>query len=614
MNLELFHLLRPWWLLAIPGLCMLLVFMWKHASSLSAWSRIVAPELLQHLLLDGAGKRSRWSLVMVAFAGTLVIFALAGPTWERIPQPVYRSEAPLVLVLDLSLSMDAADIKPSRLIRARYKLSDILRQRTEGQTALIVYAADAFTVTPLTDDTATIASQLPALTTGLVPVQGSHTGRALELAVKLLEQAGHRQGDILLITDEARQLDDSLVTESPHRLSILGVGTAEGAPIPVGNGVLKDADGNIVIPGLDDKHLRELAAAGGGYYATLSADDRDLDALKVISVDGQSGAQLREKDALTADRWREFGPWLLLLVLPLAVLVFRRGVLLLALVVVVPLPDAAQASMWQDLWYRADQQGQQLLQQDQPAEAAERFKDPAWQAASRYKAEQYEQAAQVYADLAGAEARYNQGNALAKAGELQQAVEAYAEGLKLDPEHADMQHNKRLVEEILSQQQEQQNQEQQNQEQQNQDQQSQEQQNQEQQSQDQQSQDQQSQDQQSQDQQSQEQQSQEQQSQEQQNQEQQNQEQQSQEQESEEQRQPQEQEAEQAQAENQDPGEQQMAEPVPDDSDDQPMDEAQMAREQWLNRIPDDPAGLLRRKFQYQYSRRHRASTEQQKW
>ena len=299
MNLELFHFLRPWWLLAIPGLCLLLLFMWKHAGSPSSWSRIVAPELLQHLLLNGAGKRSRWPLVMVALAGTLVILALAGPAWERVPQPVYRSDAPLVLVLDLSRSMDAADIKPSRLIRARYKLSDILRQRTEGQTALIVYAADAFTVTPLTDDTATIASQLPALTTGLVPVQGSHTGRALKLAVKLLEQAGYRQGDILLITDEVRQLDESLVTESPYRLSILGVGTAEGAPIPVGEGMLKDADGNIVIPGLDDEHLRELAAEGGGYYATLSPDDRDLDALRVTTVDGQSGAQLREKDAMT---------------------------------------------------------------------------------------------------------------------------------------------------------------------------------------------------------------------------------------------------------------------------------------------------------------------------
>ena len=498
MNLELFHFLRPWWLLAFPALCLLLVLMWKRRDTRSSWARIVAPELLQHVLLEDARKGSRWPLLAVAMAGTLSIIALAGPTWERTPQPVYRSQAPLVLVLDLSRSMDAADIKPSRLVRARYKLADILERRTEGQTALIVYAADAFVVTPLTDDTATIASQLPALTTGLVPAQGSHAGRALELAVRLLEQAGHGQGDILLITDEVRQLDESFMSETSYRLSILGVGTAEGAPVPVGNGMLKDAAGNIVIPGLDEGRLREFAEAGGGYFATLRLDDRDLDALKVITIDGQLDARLGEKNALTADQWKEFGPWLLLPVLPLVALAFRRGVLLLVMVLVAPLPEAAEASVWRDLWYRADQQGQQLMQQGQPGAAAERFKDPAWQAAARYRAEQYTEAAEAYANLPGAEARYNQGNALARAGELEQALKAYVEGLELAPEHADMQHNKQLIEELLQQNRDQQNRDQQGQGQQDQEQQNQD--NRDQQSQEQQSQEQQSQEQQSEDQ------------------------------------------------------------------------------------------------------------------
>jgi len=615
MNPELFHFLRPWWLMAMLPLCLLLLLMWKTARNHSAWSSIVAPELLQHLLLDKGERGSRWSLAAVGLAGTLVIAALAGPTWERLPQPVYRSDAALVLVLDLSRSMDAGDIKPSRLIRARYKLADILEQRTEGQTALIVYAADAFTVTPLTDDTATIASQLPVLTTGLVPVQGSHTGRALELAVKLLEQAGQQQGDILLITDEVRQLDESLMAESPYRLSILGVGTAEGAPVPVGNGMLKDASGNIVIPVVDETHLRKLAAAGGGYYATLSLNDSDLDALKIISIDGQDDAPLREEDARTADLWREFGPWLLLLVLPLAALAFRRGILLAGLVVILPMPDQVQASMWQDLWYRADQQGQQLLQQDQPAKAAERFRDPAWRATARYRAGQYEQAADAYASLPGAEARYNQGNALAKGEKMQQAVEAYTQGLKLDPGHSDMRHNKRLLEDLLQQQQ---NQDQQNQDQQSQDQQSQDQQNQDQQNQDQQNQDQQSQDQQNQDQQNQDQQNQDQQNQDQQNQDQQNQDQQiqnHQNQNEQDQEQQEQQPSGQEQSQDEDQREkEQAAESVAEEAEDQPMDEEQMAREQWLKRIPDDPAGLLKNKFKYQYSRRHRAPTEQQQW
>jgi len=352
-------------------------------------------------------------------------------------------------------------------------------------------------------------------------VQGSHAGRALELAIKLLEQAGHRQGDILLITDEVRQLDDALISESPYRLSVLGVGTVEGAPVPVADGMLKDVAGNIVIPRLDENQLRKLAAAGAGYYATLRLDDGDLDDLKIITIEGQEEAKLQEKDPRTADQWREFGPWLLLLVLPLAALAFRRGVLWLALLVIMPIPDSAQASVWQDLWHRADQQGQQLLQQGQPADAAERFRDPAWQATARYRAEQYAKAAEVYAELPGAEARYNQGNALARAEKMQEAIQAYTEGLELDPGHADMQHNKQLLEDLLQQQQDQQSQDQQNQDQQNQDQQDQDQQDQDQQDQDQQDQDQQSQDQQSQDQQEQDQQNQDQQEQDQQNQEQQ---------------------------------------------------------------------------------------------
>ena len=113
-------------------------------------------ELLPYLLQEKAVNQSRWPLTTGAIAALLVIIALAGPTWQRVPSPVFRNESALVIALDLSRSMDAEDIKPSRLIRARYKIADILKQRKDGQTALLVYAGDAFTVTPLTDDTETI--------------------------------------------------------------------------------------------------------------------------------------------------------------------------------------------------------------------------------------------------------------------------------------------------------------------------------------------------------------------------------------------------------------------------------------------------------------------------
>ncbi|MEN8261658.1 MAG: VWA domain-containing protein, partial [Pseudomonadota bacterium] len=174
-----FHFLRPLWFLAILPLVLLLWFLWRRNRRAGQWATVCDARLLPHILIQRNGRRSPWPLTLFATGGVLAVTALAGPAWEQLPTPVFRTESYLVIALDLSRSMDAADIKPSRLIRARYKLADILELRTEGQTALIVYAAVAFTVPPLTDDTATIASQLPALTTGLVPVQGSHAGRAL---------------------------------------------------------------------------------------------------------------------------------------------------------------------------------------------------------------------------------------------------------------------------------------------------------------------------------------------------------------------------------------------------------------------------------------------------
>ncbi|MDM8563018.1 VWA domain-containing protein, partial [Candidatus Marithioploca araucensis] len=165
------------------------------------WKTVCDPQLLPHLLLDEEGKRRIWPIYALGIGGLLSILALAGPTWERLPQPAFRDQSALVIVLDLSRSMDATDIEPSRLVRARFKVADILKQRKEGQTALIVYAEDAFIVTPLTDDTETIASQLSVLNTSLMPSQGSRVDIALKKAGILLKQAGLKKGNVLLITD-----------------------------------------------------------------------------------------------------------------------------------------------------------------------------------------------------------------------------------------------------------------------------------------------------------------------------------------------------------------------------------------------------------------------------
>ncbi|MGZ8907461.1 MAG: VWA domain-containing protein, partial [Methylobacter sp.] len=362
MNLAEFHFIRPFWLLALIPYLVILVFMLRTKLSQGNWSAVCDPALLPYLLQEKALKQSRVSLTTAAVAAFLAITALAGPSWQRLPTPVFRNESALVIALDLSRSMDAQDIKPSRLIRARYKIADILKQRKDGQTALLVYAGDAFTVTPLTNDTATIDSQLSALTTDIMPSPGSNTERVLERAVELFKQAGAQKGQIILITDGV-DIDKAVAFASrnaaDYRLSVLGVGTADGAPIALPEGgFLKDEQGAIVVPQLNAGELAKLAQAGGGIYQTISANDADIQTLLAV-VDQPVQQQGAEQNSQLLEQWEDKGPWLLLLVLPLAALSFRKGLLSLVLLVLLPVPKNSYAFEWQDLWQTKDQQAQQ---------------------------------------------------------------------------------------------------------------------------------------------------------------------------------------------------------------------------------------------------------------
>lgn len=591
MNLAEFHFIRPYWLLAVLPYLAILVLMLRNKLAHGNWSAVCDAELLPYLLQEKPVKQSRWPITVGAIASLLAIVALAGPTWERLPSPVFRNDSALVIALDLSRSMDAADIKPTRLIMARYKIADILKQRKDGQTALLVYAGDAFTVTPLTDDTETIDSQLSALNTDIMPSQGSDTALALEKAVELLKQAGLQKGQILLVTDGV-DVDKTLpVIKSldKYQLSIVGVGTDDGAPIALPDGgFVKDERGNIVVPRLNSGELAKLAQAGNGVYQTITANDADIQSV-LATMDRSAQQQGKQNDNLLLDQWADKGPWLLLLVLPLAALTFRKGLLCFALLLMLPLPKNSYALGWQDLWQTNDQQAQQAYKKQDYAKAAEQFENPDWKAAAHYHAGEYDKALESLKNSKSASSAYNQGNALAKAGQLEEAIKAYEKALAVNPDDSDAKHNKEVVEKEL----EKQKQEQKKQDQQKDD------------------------------------------------------KQQSkgdseknkdgdQSEKSDEQKQSEEkpeQKPEQKQSDKQQPEEKQQdkaEEKKPEDEKPQqaeqnkdeakekakqqapvnpePTDEQQQANEQWLKRIPDDPAGLLRRKFKYQYGQRGRQS------
>ena len=452
--IEQFHFLRPGWLLLLLPLALLLWRLLRLRHGGAGWRGVVDPGLLPHLLAGDDRPLRDLGRGLPALAALLGIVALAGPTWERLPQPTFHDERALVIALDLSRSMDAADVRPSRLVRARHKVADLLAARRGGQSALVVYAGDAFAVTPLTDDVDTILALLPALETGLMPAQGTRGGRALAQARELLANAGVGSGDILLITDglddEAMPAIDELKSQTPGlRLSVLAIGTADGGPIPLARGgFLKDDDGAIVIATLEAAPLREAARRGGGVYAPLTADNRDVDAILALAGEPAAAAAGRRSD-LSADLWRELGPGLLLLALPLAALAFRRGVLLLLPLALLIQPGDAEALDWASLWRNDDQRAAELFAAGRHDEAAAVFADPAWRAAARYRAGDYERALEELDPLRGDEALYNRGTTLARLGRYDEALEAYARLLERNPGHADGAHNKQAIEDWL---------------------------------------------------------------------------------------------------------------------------------------------------------------------
>ena len=595
MNLAEFHFIRPYWLLAIIPFVIIVTLMLRNKLSQGNWSAVCDAELLPFLLQEKAVNPSRWVLTTGAFAALLAIIALAGPTWQRLPSPVFRNESALVIALDLSRSMDAEDIKPSRLIRARYKIADILKQRKDGQTALLVYAGDAFTVTPLTDDTETIDSQLSALTTDIMPSEGNNTSIVLEKAVELFKQAGLQKGQIVLVTDsvDSDKTRATVKALDGYTLSILGVGTSDGAPVALPEGgFLKDEQGTIVVPKLDASALAKLAQAGKGVYQTITANDADIQTL-LSAVDKPVQQEGKENKNLLLDQWEDKGPWLLLLVLPLAALSFRKGLLCVGLLLLLPLPKNSYAFEWQDLWQNKDQQAQQAYKNNQFEQAANLFKNPDWKAASHYKAGQYDKALDSLKVNQTALSAYNQGNALAQSGQLEEAVKAYEKALTLNPDDADAKYNKALVEKEL----EKQKQEQKPQDKKQDDKQQQSKENSDPKKSDDKSEK-------SEEQKAAEQkpeQSDEKKS------EQQKADEQKADEEKEQQNKPEEKKSDTEQAKQAEQKKDEGKEPPkPTPADAKPSDEEQQANEQWLKRIPDDPAGLLKRKFKYQYGQRER--------
>jgi Ca-activated chloride channel family protein len=451
-----FHFLRPLWLLAIIPAVLLVAALWRQRSQASLWNRAIDPTLLPHLLDSKLGRQQSWPLAVLLAAWILAAIGMAGPVWEKLPQPVQKKEDALVIIQDLSLSFYAQDLSPNRLTRAQHKLIDILEKRKEGTTALVVYSGDAHTVAPLTDDTRTITAMVPALSPAIMPSYGSNLPAAVELALGLFKETAVSRGSIVLLTDEVSEKDVAAVTDlldgSNTTLSIIGVGTEEGGPIPKSDGGFwKDEQGTIIVPRMNRALLQELATNNRGRYSDIQLTDKDIDYILAATPAFPKEDEYRHIER-EFDQWQEEGVWLLLLVAPVALFAFRKGWVLGIVLALCLWSQESYAFGWDDLWLRKDQQAVRAMESQNHKKAAELFRSPQWKGVASYRAGNFEAAAEAFHESEKADSHYNRGNSLAKMGKYDEALNAYDKALQLNPDMADATFNRELIEQLLQQQ------------------------------------------------------------------------------------------------------------------------------------------------------------------
>ena len=589
-----FHFIYPYWFLAIPAVLLIIWWLSKNASGSQAWQHFI-DERLRPFVISGQDQGDgRWLRYGVLFVSLIAIIALAGPSWQKRDLPAFQTQQGLILGLDLSSSMLAADVAPNRLTRARFKLMDLLKLRDEGQTGLVVFAGDAFAVAPLTDDRENIVEQVKNLSPGIMPAQGSLIYRGIDESVELLRQAGYAQGDILIIADGVADLSRTLrsaeaAKAAGYRVSVAAVGTEDAVTIPLSQtDVYRDQQGQPILVKMDKAVLKSIADSGGGLFQSLSLGDDDIERFQQFFQSDNS--PLLENNERSVEHWQNEGIWLLWLLLPAALLLFRKGYLFSTVMAfglgisMVAMPQNSYAFAWDDLWLNSDQQAHEALLKENTEEAKALFKAPEWKAAAAFRNGDFEESAGLFEKQQTAESHYNRGTALAKAGKLEEAIKAYDQTLALQSDHADAKFNRDLLEKMQNEKEkEKQNQDKQDKDKQNKDK----------------NQDQQSQDKKSQDQ----------------------------DQESQKQQSEQEKQAEKAAEEQRkkdaaerEQAEQEAKEKESEEQGDKPEGKAESKKlqseeekqqeketKQWLYQIPDDSSGLWRRKFQYQYRQRQPA-------
>ncbi|EGQ9840061.1 VWA domain-containing protein [Vibrio parahaemolyticus] len=450
-----FTFLNPYWLLGLIAIPFVLLINQKFRAKKSA---LIAPHLAKML---GKTTQSKPYFTIWGLAWAIACVALAGPSWQSNTRPSFELSQNRMLVLDMSRSMYASDIKPNRLTQTRYKALDLLPKWKEGATGLIAYAGDAYSLSPITTDASTLAGIIENLSPELMPFQGSNLPAAIELALSQFSQAGANQGDIVVLADD---LDDSELARSLNlvkgkniRVSVLAIGTANGAPIALPDGsLLKTTQGSTVVAKTHLKNLQTLANKTGGMFVPIQHNNRDVDSIAAYTNNTGNNLAAKQNQEVKTDSRLNGGFWLLPLLLLPTVFLFRRGVIWVFVAALLPMTwtPGAQANPF----LNADQQAANLYKQGEYEQAKNLFTDPSWQGAASYQTGDYEAAIKAFSNDPSQTGRYNLANSLAQNGQLEDAAEQYKKLLKENPDFEAAKKNLSVVEEKQQQQQQQQQQ------------------------------------------------------------------------------------------------------------------------------------------------------------
>ncbi len=444
--LEHFHFLRPAWALLLVPWITIMIAQRRRRAAQDGFGGIIAPHLLEHLRLERF--ESRWinPRTFTQVLMILLLIVLMGPSWRQQPSPLSQDEAPLVVVLDVSDSMQQRDVQPSRLARARQKISDLLALRPDKRAALVAYAGSAHMVLTLTADQEIINQYLAAIKPGVMPRPGKFPEYSLPLVDQILRET-MAPATVVLFADgtgaDSRPAFRDYFDNRPHQLVVVGVGT-EG-----------EEEG--VVP-LERSALEALARDAGGHYVAVTVDDSDMHRV-LRRID--SHYVVVEDSALP---WLDSGYPLIFPAMAVWLMWFRRGWTLTWAWLLLPValsgspspavaaddsPVSGALQWFADQWLTGDQQGRLLMQLGRYPEAAARFEDPMWKGLAYYYAEDFMRAAEYFARRDSDDALFNEANARAHARDYLRAANRYDRLLSRTPDYPGAAANRARVQALI---------------------------------------------------------------------------------------------------------------------------------------------------------------------